>query len=458
MKKHISLWLVMFLAIWLVLPVCLMAQSSMKLTLESSTGDRISTPGIKSFSMGTDNNLVIYLDQPFNFQILTPDIWVDNWPGTYSGCTVSLPASVNATQPASGTDFPITFKIKSASGATFAMPVSPELGVASFGGTDGRTFSWNIGGTGTTQPAAVGSYLAVFEGTSVGATNKSQLVVMIKITSPETVYPPTAISPLSGAINQAINFTASGAYTSLQHAVEYSFDWGDSSSGGSSWSTSSQAHTYTSTGTYTIKAKARCVSDQVESALFSATLTISEFVETYTLTTSVSPSGAGSITVSPAGPYNPGTVVTVNAMTNQGYFFSSWGVDAYGSVNPTTVTMNGNKNVIAYFSGGVSTCTAITWGNQWGITLQKDTETCYVGTVPSGKTYLSWSLYGTSQELLADVIWTFPDGSTRTGNLMGDNVNTSITVYDPVPPGEYKVKITCTQSGSLLIRPILSPM
>ena len=171
MKKHISLWLVMFLAIWLVLPVYLMAQTGMKLTLESSTGDRISTPGIKSFSIGTDNNLVIYLDQPFNFQALNPDIWVDSMPGSYSGCTVSPPASVNATQPASGTNLAITFKISSlTSGVTFTMPVSPESGVASF---DGRIFSWNIGGT--TQPAAIGSYLAVFEGTSGQLTNHSSL-------------------------------------------------------------------------------------------------------------------------------------------------------------------------------------------------------------------------------------------------------------------------------------------
>ena len=74
MKKHVYFWLVMFLAISLFLPIYSTAE--MTLTLEDSTGNRIYTPGIKSFAVGTDNNLIIYLSQPFTFKDLIPDIFL----------------------------------------------------------------------------------------------------------------------------------------------------------------------------------------------------------------------------------------------------------------------------------------------------------------------------------------------------------------------------------------------
>src|SRR4030042_6409348 len=102
MKKHTNLWLVMFLAISLLLPVYSMAQTTPTLTLESyTTGDRISGAPIKSFYWGTDGNLVIYLEGPFTFASLVPNIAIDGTLGSYSGCTVSIPASVTAIQGAS---------------------------------------------------------------------------------------------------------------------------------------------------------------------------------------------------------------------------------------------------------------------------------------------------------------------------------------------------------------------
>ena len=174
----------------------------------------------------------------------------------------------------------------------------------------------------------------------------------------------------------------------------------------------------------------------------------------YTLTTSVSPQGAGTVTPS-TGAYSAETVVTLTATANLGYTFSSWGGDISGSDNPTTVTMNSNKNVIAYFNC-TNPCTPITWGNQFTFTCQAGTETCYVGTVPSGKTFLTWDLYGISPKVLADVIWTYPDGPVKTGIIRGDIVNTNIRYYSTVPSGDYKCKIICIQSGIILIRPYLN--
>ena len=48
--------------------------------------------------------------------------------------------------------------------------------------------------------------------------------------------------------------------------------------------------------------------------------------------------------------YISGTQVTLTANPNSGYSFSHWSGDASGAANPTTVTMNANKNVIANFA------------------------------------------------------------------------------------------------------------
>lgn len=65
MKKYISLLFFMFLVISILLPVYSTAQ--IILTLEDSTGNRISASGVIGLALGTDNNLIISLDRPFNF-------------------------------------------------------------------------------------------------------------------------------------------------------------------------------------------------------------------------------------------------------------------------------------------------------------------------------------------------------------------------------------------------------
>ena len=70
----------------------------------------------------------------------------------------------------------------------------------------------------------------------------------------------------------------------------------------------------------------------------------------YTITTSVNPPGAGTVTLNPAGgTYTAGTMVTLTATANSGYSFSTWSGDLTGSVNPAQITMDGNKSVTAVF-------------------------------------------------------------------------------------------------------------
>jgi uncharacterized repeat protein (TIGR02543 family) len=71
----------------------------------------------------------------------------------------------------------------------------------------------------------------------------------------------------------------------------------------------------------------------------------------YSLTTTISPAGTGSITLNPAGgTYASGTVVTVTTNPNDGYDFVGWSGDLTGPVNPQTITMNGAKKITANFS------------------------------------------------------------------------------------------------------------
>jgi len=79
---------------------------------------------------------------------------------------------------------------------------------------------------------------------------------------------------------------------------------------------------------------------------------------THILTLTPSPS-LGGISPSPVGSwngsgyiYNAGTVVQLTAAASTGYHFVGWGGAASGAIDPTTVTMDGDKTVFATFATG----------------------------------------------------------------------------------------------------------
>ncbi len=72
--------------------------------------------------------------------------------------------------------------------------------------------------------------------------------------------------------------------------------------------------------------------------------------QTYTLAINVSPQGAGTVNLSPAGGvYTAGTQVTLTAVANSGYIFDRWSGDITGTTNPATIVMDSNKSVTASF-------------------------------------------------------------------------------------------------------------
>jgi uncharacterized repeat protein (TIGR02543 family) len=119
----------------------------------------------------------------------------------------------------------------------------------------------------------------------------------------------------------------------------------------------------------------------------------------YTLTTGVTPSGAGSITVNPnQSSYLSGTQVTLTAVPNTGYTFSSWSGGASGTVNPITVTMTGNLSITANFTAlpGTLTVTPATALSATGAPGGPFTPSSATYTLQnSGNSAITWSASNT---------------------------------------------------------------
>jgi uncharacterized repeat protein (TIGR02543 family) len=76
-------------------------------------------------------------------------------------------------------------------------------------------------------------------------------------------------------------------------------------------------------------------------------------INTYTLTVSIS--GGGTVTVSPNQPtYTYGTVVQLTANPATNFHLTSWIGDASGTTNPLSITMDGNKSIVATFKSNDS--------------------------------------------------------------------------------------------------------
>src|SRR5207249_2668111 len=102
------------------------------------------------------------------------------------------------------------------------------------------------------------------------------------------------------------------------------------------------------------------------------TANFAQNVTYYQLTTTVSPSGGG--TISPACPggclYSSGSPVTITATPATGYQFSSFTGSVSSNSNPLTVTMNSSMTVTANFSTTLVSETIAT--NPTGLSITVD--------------------------------------------------------------------------------------
>jgi hypothetical protein len=177
------------------------------------------------------------------------------------------------------------------------------------------------------------SYVYAYEGGSESAQSES-------ISTPGK---PSGSS--AGTVGQSISVNTSGGTSSLGHAVEYRFDWGNG--GLSSWGSFSRSYTYNNVGTYTVKAQTRCKTHTsfVSSWSSGKSVTISGF------TLNISISGSGSVQKNPnKSQYNYNELVSLFPSPSSGYQFDHWGGDLSGNANPGYITMSGHKIVTAYFT------------------------------------------------------------------------------------------------------------
>jgi hypothetical protein len=115
--------------------------------------------------------------------------------------------------------------------------------------------------------------------------------------------------------------------------------------------------------------------------------------KTYNLSTSVAPSGGG--TVSPSGGPFQGKVTLV-ATPTQNYQFIGWAGAASGNTNPLTVTMNSDKQIVAQFKRLQSTVQVTSNPSDGGTvrpasgTFDTGTTTVFTVTPNSGYRFLNW--------------------------------------------------------------------
>jgi uncharacterized repeat protein (TIGR02543 family) len=339
MRRYSYFWVITVFGLLLTSSFHSEAQAPLKMRLKTDTGNTITTnvPSIKSYFMAGDGTLTITLQEPLTFGPTDPPISIG--PGT--NCTIPGDGSVRA--QAGGT---FSFDLSTDAGAVLSAPVRPYnfAGVqATF--TSG-VFQWSVG------PNDIGTYLAVFQADD-GA-KSSQVVVMIKVNPGETVTKPTVSGPTTATVGQVVNFTASGSTSSLSHNLEYQFDWKGDGTVLSDWGAATQSHSWANPGTYNVKAKARCITDQVESSWSTGyPVTVSSVPSKYALAVTVKPPGSGTVILSPPGAtYAPGTKVTLRAISASSYYFDSWSGDASGTSPGITVTMDRNKSITANFKPG----------------------------------------------------------------------------------------------------------
>jgi hypothetical protein len=152
----------------------------------------------------------------------------------------------------------------------------------------------------------------------------------------------------------------------------------------------------------------------------------------YTLTITIQ--GAGSVTKNPDQPwYRYGTVVTLNAVSTSHWVFHHWAGDLTGNANPTTITMNGNKSVIANF----------TFKNQPPLTPNKPSgET--KGKVGTTYWYTAVTTDGEGDQLWYQFNW--GDGTTSTWRGPYNSGITANASHAWTKRGSYGIKVKAKDS------------
>ncbi len=94
----------------------------------------------------------------------------------------------------------------------------------------------------------------------------------------------------------------------------------------------------------------------------------------------VSKTGHGTVQVTPpSGPYRAGDNVILTAVPEASWSFAGWSGDVSGSVNPKTITLAGDTDVVAHFTGGQQSDFEVDVIGQGDVTIDPPTGPYYVG-------------------------------------------------------------------------------
>ena len=103
----------------------------------------------------------------------------------------------------------------------------------------------------------------------------------------------------------------------------------------------------------------------------------------YTATTTVEPSGSGSVRLEPAEPaggYQVNTSVTVRAVDQNGYIFNSWKGDLGGRDNPSSLLLDDNKAIVAIFNPTITAYCSPAVGGEVALDPSQPTVGYFAGT------------------------------------------------------------------------------
>jgi thermitase len=180
----------------------------------------------------------------------------------------------------------------------------------------------------------------------------------------------------------------------------------------------------------------------------------------YTLTITTTGTGSGTVIKSPAQiSYTAGTVVSLTATANTESTFAGWSGDLSGSVNPTSITMTGNKTVTATFSLNTYTLTVAIVGNGLVTPTVGTHAYPYGAVVPITATANTGSIFaGWSGDLSGNVnpiSITMMGNKTVTATFQAFNDPCASPTIKSVNGGEWNIPATWTRvSGGNSLLPL----
>jgi hypothetical protein len=178
------------------------------------------------------------------------------------------------------------------------------------------------------------------------------------------------------------------------------------------------------------------------------------FTTQYSLTTSASPSAGGAVSPSGTNWHNSAQSVSVSAKANAGYTFPNWSGDLSGSTNPTSISMNGAKNVVANFKQIQYSLTInINPSGSGSVSKSPDKPTYVYGdqvtlttTANSGYAFKNWSgdVTGTTNPITL----TINGNKTVTANFSAPETISTSTAPSGATTGITNTSYTYTTGGS----------